>query len=131
MKRHHIAGIFAGICAIGFAIPSALSGDVIEALIYFAALSAIALSSFFRDKFSMNIVGISIGICAIGFAIPSALSGDVIEALIYFTALSAIALSSLFKDKFSPRWSQWTLPFWMCVVLICIFLFELVSAFIV
>ncbi|MXY99935.1 hypothetical protein F4Y93_04535 [Candidatus Poribacteria bacterium] len=78
-----------------------------------------------------QIAGIFAGICAIGFAIHNALSGDIVEALIYFTALSTMAISSLFKDKFSPRWSQWTLPFWMCVVLICIFLFELAFAFLV
>ena len=52
MKRHHIVGIFAGICAIGLAIRSALSGDIFGALIYFTALSAIAASSFFKDRLS-------------------------------------------------------------------------------
>ncbi len=78
-----------------------------------------------------HIAGIFAGICAIGLTVYNALAGDIVAALLYFTALSAIALSSLFKDKFSPRWSQWTLPFWMCVVLICIFLFEFVFAFLV
>ncbi len=129
MKRHHIVGIFLGICAIGLATRSALSGNIVEALLYFTALSPIAVSGFFKDRLSANIVGISIGICAIGLAMRSALSGDIFGALIYFTALSAIAVSSFFKDRLSPRWSHKILPFWMGVVLILIFLFELVFAF--
>ena len=76
-----------------------------------------------------HIVGIFVGICAIGLAIRSALSGNIFEALLCFTALSAIAVSTFFKDRLSPRWSHRILPFWMCVVLIFIFLLELVFAF--
>ena len=129
MKRHHIVGIFFGICAISLAIRSALSGNIVEALLYFTALSAIAVSGFFKDRLSPNIVGISIGICAIGLAIRSALSGDIFGALIYFTALSAIAVSGFFKDRLSPRWSHRILPFGMGVLLICLFFFEFVFAF--
>ncbi len=50
MKRHHIAGIISGICAIGLAVRSALSGNIVEALIYFIGLSVIAVSSFFKDR---------------------------------------------------------------------------------
>ena len=50
MKRHHIAGIIAGICAIGLTVRSALSGNIVEALLYFIALSVIAVSSFFKDR---------------------------------------------------------------------------------
>ena len=76
-----------------------------------------------------HIVGIFLVIGAIGLAIRSALSGNIVEALLYFTALSTIAVSSFFKDKFSPRWSQRTLPFWMCVVLVCLTLFEMIFDF--
>ena len=51
MKRHHIVGILVGICAIGLAIHSALSGNIFEALLY-TALSAIAVSTFFKDRLS-------------------------------------------------------------------------------
>ena len=129
MKRHHIVGIFLGICAIGFTGRSALSGNIVEALLYFIALSPIAVSGFFRDRLSANIVGISIGICAIGLAIRSALSGDIFGALLYFIALSTIAVSGFFRDRLSARWSDRILPFSMCVVLVFIFLFELVFAF--
>ena len=50
MKRHHIVGIIAGICAIGLTVRSALLGNIVEALIYFIALSVIAVSSFFKDR---------------------------------------------------------------------------------
>ena len=52
MRRHHIVSIFAGICAIGLAIRSALSGNIFEALVYFTGLSAMAVSIFFKDRLS-------------------------------------------------------------------------------
>ena len=76
-----------------------------------------------------HIVGIFAGICGIGFTVRSVLSGNIIDALIDFTLFSVVAVSTFFKDKLPPRWSHWILPFWMCVVVICLFLFELVFAF--
>ena len=76
-----------------------------------------------------HIAGIIGGICAIGFTVHNALSGNIVEALIYFIALSVIAVSSFFKDRLAPRWSHRILPFWICVVVICLLLFELVVGF--
>ena len=50
MKRHHIVGIIAGICGIGFTVRSALSGNIIDALINFTLFSIVAVSTFFKDK---------------------------------------------------------------------------------
>ena len=50
MKRHHIVGIFAGICAVGLAARSLLSGNIFDAFINFILLSAVAISVFFKDK---------------------------------------------------------------------------------
>lgn len=50
MKRHHIVGIIAGICAIGFTVRSALSGNIIDALVNFILLSILAIATFFKDK---------------------------------------------------------------------------------
>ena len=50
MKRHHIVGIIAGICGIGFTVRSALSADIIDALINFILFSVLAVSTFFKDK---------------------------------------------------------------------------------
>ena len=50
MKRHHIVGIFAGICGIGLTVRSALSGNIIDALINFILLSVLAIATFFKDK---------------------------------------------------------------------------------
>lgn len=52
MKRHHIVGIFAGICAIGLAVRSLLSGNILDALINFTVLSFLTISTFFKDKLS-------------------------------------------------------------------------------
>ena len=44
MKRHHIVGIFAGICAIGLAASNLLSGNIVDGLtelhsiVYFSRL---------------------------------------------------------------------------------------------
>ncbi|MCE2402666.1 hypothetical protein J4G08_17510 [Candidatus Poribacteria bacterium] len=78
-----------------------------------------------------HIVGIIVGICAIGLAVRSALSGNIIDALINFTALSVVAISTFFKDRLSPRWSHRRLPLWMCVIVVCLFLFELIFELIV
>ena len=50
MKRHHIVGIIAGICAIGFTVRSALSADIIAALISFTLLSGVAIATYFKDR---------------------------------------------------------------------------------
>ena len=50
MKRHHIVGIIAEICGIGFTVRSALSGNIIDALIDFTLFSVVAVSTFFKDK---------------------------------------------------------------------------------
>lgn len=50
MKRHHIVGIFAGICGIGFTVRSAFSGNITDALIHFTLFSVVAVSTFFKDK---------------------------------------------------------------------------------
>ena len=50
MKRHHIVGIITGICAIGLAVRSALSGYVIDALINFIVLFGLAIITFFKDR---------------------------------------------------------------------------------
>ena len=50
MKRHHIVGIIAGICGIGFTVRSALSANIIDALINFTLFSIVAASTFFKDK---------------------------------------------------------------------------------
>ena len=78
-----------------------------------------------------HIAGIIAGICAIGFAVRSALSADIINALIIFIALSGIAISTYFKDRLPPRWSHEILPFGLCVIIGCLFLFELIFELIV
>ena len=50
MKRHHIVGIIAGICGIGLTVRSALSADIIDALINFTLFSVVAVSTFFKDR---------------------------------------------------------------------------------
>ena len=54
MKRHHIVGIIAGICGIGLAVRSALSGNTIDALINFILLSIVAISTFFKDRLPLR-----------------------------------------------------------------------------
>ena len=76
-----------------------------------------------------HIVGIFGGICAIGLTARSALSGDIVEAITYFIVLSIITISTFFKDRLTPRWSHRILPFWTCLVVICLLLFELAFAF--
>ena len=50
MKRHYIVGIIAGICAIGLAVRSALSANIIGAVTSFILLSGVAISTFFKDR---------------------------------------------------------------------------------
>ena len=50
MKRHHVVGIIAGICGIGFTVRSAMSANIIAALIDFTLFSVVAISTFFKDK---------------------------------------------------------------------------------
>ena len=50
MKRHHVVGIIAGICGIGFTVRSAMSANIIDALINFTLFSVVAISTFFKDK---------------------------------------------------------------------------------
>lgn len=50
MKRHYIVGIIAGICGIGLAVRSALSANIIEAVISFILLAGLAISTFFKDR---------------------------------------------------------------------------------
>ncbi len=50
MKRHHIVGIFAGICAIGLAVSNLLSGNIVDGLTSFIVLSILAVATFFKDK---------------------------------------------------------------------------------
>ena len=52
MKRHHIIGILAGICGCLLAIRQAFFRGLIgEAIITFIAVSIVALSTFFKDKY--------------------------------------------------------------------------------
>lgn len=52
MKRHHIIGILAGICGCLLAIHQAFfRGSIGEAIITFIAVSIVALSTFFKDKY--------------------------------------------------------------------------------
>ena len=76
-----------------------------------------------------HIVGIIAGICGIGFTVRSAMSANIIDALINFTLFSVVTISTFFKDRLPQRWSHEILPFWMCVILIGLFLFEFVFAF--
>lgn len=78
-----------------------------------------------------HIVGIITGICAIGFAVRSALTVGIIDALTIFITLSGIAISTYFKDRLPPRWSHEILPFWLCAIIVCLFLFELIFEWIV
>ena len=73
-----------------------------------------------------HVVGIIAGICAIGLAVRSTLSADIIDALINFTALSGVAISTFFKDRLPPRWSHRILPLLMCIIIVCLFVFELI-----
>ena len=50
MKRHHIAGIIAGVGGIGLTVRHALSADIIEALITFTMFSVLTISTFFKDR---------------------------------------------------------------------------------
>lgn len=55
MKRHHIVGIIAGICAIGLvvrglAVGSALPANISNIVISFILLSGVAIPTFFKDK---------------------------------------------------------------------------------
>ena len=52
MKRHHVVGIIAGICAIGLSMRSAISANIIGAVVSFSLLSGIAISTFFKDRLS-------------------------------------------------------------------------------
>ncbi len=57
MKRHHIVGIIAGILGIGLTVDRVLSGNIIgwaniiDAVVTFILLLAVALSTFFKDRF--------------------------------------------------------------------------------
>ena len=51
MKRHHIVGIIAGICGIGFTVHSALSGNIVDALINFILFSVVAVSTFLETNY--------------------------------------------------------------------------------
>ena len=72
-----------------------------------------------------HIVGVIAGICGIGLTIRNALSIDIIEALITFTVFSVVAISTFFKDRLPQRWSHEILPFWMCLIVVCLMLLEL------
>lgn len=56
MKRHHVVGIIAGICAIGLTVNRVLSGNIIgwaniiDAVVTFILLSIVALLTFFKDR---------------------------------------------------------------------------------
>lgn len=73
-----------------------------------------------------HVVGIIAGVCAIGLAVRSALSANIIDALIIFMVLSGVAISTFFKGKLPPRWSHGILPLWMCIIVVCLLLFELI-----
>ena len=72
-----------------------------------------------------HIVGIIAGICGIGLTVRDVLSTDIIEALITFTLFSVVTISTFFKDRLPRRWSHEILPFWMCVIVVCLILLEL------
>ncbi len=67
MKRHHIVGIFAGMCAIGLAASNLLSGNIVDGLTSFIVLSILAVATFFKDKLptKWSHVIIPIEICVI------------------------------------------------------------------
>lgn len=73
-----------------------------------------------------HIVGIIAGMGGISFTVRNVLSADIIEALITFTIFSVITISTFFKDRLPRRWSDEILPLWMCVIVVCLMLFELV-----
>ena len=73
-----------------------------------------------------HIVGIIAGMGGIGFTVRNVLSADVIEAFITFTLFSVLTVSTFFKDRLPRRWSDEILPLWMCVIVVCLMLFELV-----
>ena len=56
MKRHHIVGIIAGICAIGLAVRSvlgsnrALAENIIGVVVSFTLLSGVTIPTFFKDR---------------------------------------------------------------------------------
>ena len=76
-----------------------------------------------------HIVGIIAGIGGIGFTVRHALSASIIEALITFTLFSVITISTFFKDRLPSRWSHGILPFWMCVIVVCLMLLEVLDYF--
>ncbi len=78
-----------------------------------------------------HIVGIITGICAIGLTVRSVLSAYIIDALINFIVLFGLAIITFFKDRLPPRWSQGRLPLWLCVIVVCLVLFELIFEMIV
>lgn len=67
MKRHHIVGIFAGICAIGLTARNLLSGNIVEGLTSFIVLSILAVATFFKDKLptKWSHVILPFGICVV------------------------------------------------------------------
>lgn len=72
------------------------------------------------------IVGIIAGMCGIGFTVRSAVSANIIDAFVIFTMFSFLTISTFFKDRLPRRWSHEILPFWICVIVVCLMLFELV-----
>ncbi|MDE0016644.1 MAG: hypothetical protein OXU51_10680 [Candidatus Poribacteria bacterium] len=72
-----------------------------------------------------HIVGIIAGIGGIGLTVRHALSASIIEALITFTLFSVLTFSTFFKDRLPPRCSHEILPFWMCVIVVCLMLLEI------
>ena len=73
-----------------------------------------------------HIVGIFAGICGIGLTVRHALSAGIIEAVITLTLFSVVTISTFFKDSLPRRWSHEILPFYMCVIVVCLTLFQLV-----
>jgi len=76
-----------------------------------------------------HIVGIIAGIGGIGLTVRHALSASIIEALITFTLFSGLTISTFFKDRLPPRWSREILPFWICVIVVCLMLLEIFDYF--
>ncbi|MYA69047.1 hypothetical protein F4009_00035 [Candidatus Poribacteria bacterium] len=76
-----------------------------------------------------HIVGIIAGIGGIGLTVRHALSASIIEALITFTLFSGLTIATFFKDRLRPRWSHEILPFWMCIIVVCLMLLEILDYF--
>ena len=76
-----------------------------------------------------HIVGIFAGICAIGLAARNLLSGNIVEGLTSFIVLSILVVATFLKDKLPARWSHVILPFGICVIVVCLFFFEVILEF--